>query len=55
MAEERLVNEPAALVATLSRRMNFPTTELSGEYIKEVSPTMSVHVDAMVADVQAFH
>jgi hypothetical protein len=55
VAVERCVNDPAALVATLSRRRYFPTTELSGEYINDVSPAMSVQEAAFVADVHAFH
>ena len=55
VAVERCVSDPAALVATLSRRKYLPTTELSGEYINDVSPTMSVQEAAFVADVHAFH
>ena len=55
VAVERCVNDPAAFVATLSRRRYFPTTELSGAYIAVVSPAMSVQEAAFVADVHAFH
>ena len=55
VAAERCVTDPAAFVATLSSRRYFPTTELSGEYISEVSPEISVQEAASVADVQAFH
>jgi hypothetical protein len=55
VAGERLTSEPAALVAVASRRRYFPTTEASGEYVKEVSPRTSWQVAALVADVHAFH
>lgn len=55
VAGERFVNEPAALVATASSRKYFPTTELSGEYVSEVSPVIDWQVAGFVGDVHAFH
>jgi hypothetical protein len=55
VAGERFVSEPAAFVATVSRRRYLPTTELSGEYVNEVAPSMSSQVFEFVAEVHIFH
>jgi hypothetical protein len=50
-----LVSDPAALVATASRRRYFPTTAISGEYVDDVAPMTSSQVLAFVADEHIFH
>jgi len=55
VAGERLVSDPAAFVATASRRRYFPTTALSGEYVNDVAPTMTSQVFAFVEDEHIFH
>jgi hypothetical protein len=55
VAGERLVSDPAAFVATASRRRYFPTTALPGEYVNDVAPTMTSQVFAFVEDEHIFH